>query len=55
MPKTTGQIIGENEELSKLLTEIFLWIGRPYSVETAVKNLRDKLQDEHGITFEIYT
>ena len=53
--KTTGQIIGEDVELSKLLSEIFLWIGRPYSVEQAVIKLRDRLQDKYNITFEIFT
>ena len=55
MKKTTAQIIDENENLTKLLSEIFLWIGRPYSVEEAVVKLRDKLQKEHGIEFEVYT
>lgn len=54
-PKTTAQIIDEDKKLTRMLSEIFLWIGHPYSVEAAVIQLRDELHKKHGITFEIYT
>ena len=55
MAKTVAQIIDGDKVLTKLLSEMFLWIGRPQSVERIVKKLADKLRDEHGIEFEIYT
>lgn len=55
MSKTTAQIIADDPELSKNLSEIFLWVGRCHSVERAVRRLRDKLREKYDITFETYT
>ena len=55
MSKTVAQIIAGDEVLTKLLNDLFLWSGRPYSVDNSLTQLMDKLRDEYGITFEIYT
>lgn len=55
MKKTVAQIIAEDEDLTKLLREVFMWVGRPFCVARAVIKLRAKLRDEHRVEFEVYT